>query len=148
MGRKFIKTWWTLNKLFKNLYVCSIYFTYMEAELDRMLTSDMSASINFIHTMFRKRENFGFFLSFKINCKWFHSFTYNLNLKMKIVENETKTKIKNPLHTKDLLKFKINGRDGTQWFLIRIRLIFSNNNFSSIWIGFFIRWIYWKHEII
>ena len=44
-------------------------------------------------------------------------------LKMKIVEIETKTKIKNPLHTKDLLKFKITGRDGAQWFLIRTRLI-------------------------
>ena len=42
---------------------------------------------------------------------------------MKIVEIETKTKIKNPLHTKDLLKFKITGRDGAQWFLIRTRLI-------------------------
>ena len=42
--------------------------------------------------------------------------------KMKILEKETKSNIKNPLHTKDLLKFKITGRDGSQWFLIRIRL--------------------------
>ena len=40
---------------------------------------------------------------------------------MKILEKETKSNIKNPLHTKDLLKFKITGRDGSQWFLIRIR---------------------------
>ena len=40
---------------------------------------------------------------------------------MKILEKEAKCNIKNPLHTKDLLKFKIVGRDGSQWFLIRIR---------------------------
>ena len=44
------------------------------------------------------------------------------DLEMKILEKEPKSKIKNPLHTKDLLKFKITGRDGTQWFLIRNRL--------------------------
>ena len=43
------------------------------------------------------------------------------DLIMKILEKETKSNIKNPLHTKDLLKFKIIGRDGSQWFLIRNR---------------------------
>lgn len=49
---------------------------------------------------------------------------------MKILEKEAKSNIKNPLHTKDLLKFKITGRDGTQWFLIRIRSdsIYKNPN--------------------
>ena len=49
---------------------------------------------------------------------------------MKILEKEAKSNIKNPLHTKDLLKFKITGRDGTQWFLIRIRFdsIYKNLN--------------------
>ena len=50
------------------------------------------------------------------------SLTILNDLKMKILEKETKSNIKNPLHTKDLLKFKITGGDGSQWFLIRIRL--------------------------
>ena len=45
---------------------------------------------------------------------------------MNILEKEPKSKIKNPLHTKDLLKFKITGQNGTQWFLIRFRLLLNS----------------------
>ena len=55
------------------------------------------------------------------------SLTILNDLKMKILEKETKSNIKNPLHTKDLLKFKITGRDGSQWFLIRIRFLELTN---------------------
>ena len=48
------------------------------------------------------------------------------DLEMNILEKEPKSKIKNPLHTKDLLKFKITGQNGAQWFLIRSRLLLDS----------------------
>ena len=48
------------------------------------------------------------------------------DLEMNILEKEPKSKIKNPLHTKDLLKFKITGQNGSQWFLIRFRLLLNS----------------------
>ena len=91
----------------------------LQNDLRKSLFQFQSALLKYLN-LIADRDFFRYFDLIQ-NTKWEILLLTILNdLKMKILQKEAKSNIKNPLHTKDLLKFKITGRDGTQWFLIRI----------------------------